>query len=167
MADIKNQLVEKFGNRLRTRVNGILTIDNKILMVKHLMGEGRIFWNVPGGGMEYGQSAIENLKREFREETGLKIEVREFLFVHEHLAPPLHAIELFFVVHNIKGNLIKGLDPELVPHEQLIDEIRFMETNEIKSIKDTDKHAIFRGINSINDIRKWKGNFNFENNCIK
>ena len=79
---ISKEIEAKFGNRLRSRVNGILIHDEKILMIKHLMGNGKIMWSVPGGGMYFGQSAIVNLKREFFEETGLDIEVKDYLFVH-------------------------------------------------------------------------------------
>lgn len=167
MPDLKKQLEDKFGHKLRVRVNGILIEDNKILMIKHKMGEGRYFWNVPGGGMDYGQSAIENLKREFNEETGLNIKVGEYLFVHEFLKPPLHAIELFFDVAHHEGYLTQGTDPELAEDSQLIEDMRFLSIDEIKEIDNSSKHAIFKGINSLNDVRNWKGYFNFENKCIK
>lgn len=167
MPDLKKQLEDKFGHRLRIRVNGILVQDQKILMIKHKMGEGRVFWNVPGGGMKYGQSSAENLEREFLEETGLQIKIDNYLFVHEFLEPPLHAIELFFEVSSHGGHLAKGIDPELSADHQLIEDIRFMGINEIKEIDNSSKHIIFRGINSLKDVRNWKGYFNFENKCIK
>ncbi|WP_332912478.1 NUDIX domain-containing protein [Algoriphagus boritolerans] len=94
--EISKEIEAKFGNQLRTRVNGILIEDNKLLMVKHQMGNGRILWSVPGGGMNYGSTAKDNLKREYLEETSLEIEVGKYLFVHEYLKPPLHAMEHFF-----------------------------------------------------------------------
>lgn len=167
MANIKKDIADNFGNRLRTRVNGILIQNEKVLMIKHRMDESAFFWNVPGGGMIYGQNARENLRREFLEETGLEIKVGTYLFVHELLAPPLHAIELFFEVHLLGGKLLLGKDPELRDEQQLIEEIRFLNLDEIKNIPGSEKHAVFRGINSLNDVRIWKGYFNFENNSIK
>jgi len=67
----------------------------------HSLGESGILWAPPGGGMDFGQSVEENLTREFREETGLKVEVKRFLFINEFLAVPLHAVELFFEVTRI------------------------------------------------------------------
>lgn len=167
MGHIKKEIEDKFGNRLRTRVNGILVEDSKILMIKHRLGDERVFWNVPGGGMHYGKSAEHNLVREFHEETGLKIEVRKYLFVHEFLQPPLHAIELFFEVERKDGKLYKGIDPEMLPNQQVIEEIGFMDIDQISRIPNEEKHVIFWGIKSINDVRIWKGYFNFENKCIK
>ena len=101
---ISKEIEAKFGNHLRSRVNGVLIEDGKILMIKHLMGNGKIMWSVPGGGMHFGQSAAQNLKREFSEDTGLDIAVKAYLFVHEYLAAPLHAMEHFFSGEKIGGN---------------------------------------------------------------
>ncbi|WP_209331524.1 NUDIX domain-containing protein [Lunatimonas salinarum] len=166
MPNIKKEIEDKFGNRLRTRVNGILIKEGKILMIKHRMGGGRFFWNVPGGGMKFGSSAPDNLIREFKEETGLHIQVSEYLFLHEFLSPPLHAIELYFSVEWIGGNLEMGKDPELDTTNQLITDIRFMSVEEIQKIREEEKHAVFWGIKSTEDVRKWKGYFNFGNKCI-
>ena len=167
MANIEKEIIEKFGEKLRVRVNGILLKDDKILMARHRMGKDKFFWNVPGGGMEFGSSAIANLQREFKEETGLGVQVINYLFTYEYLEPPLHAIELFFEVKAENGDLILGRDPELSQENQLISEIRFLDIMELKNIPKKHKHPLFWGINSVNDVRIWKGNFKFENKCIK
>ena len=66
---ISKEIESKFGHHLRIRVNGVLIEGNKILLVKHRMGSSRDFWSTPGGGMQFGSSAQENLVREFLEET--------------------------------------------------------------------------------------------------
>jgi ADP-ribose pyrophosphatase YjhB (NUDIX family) len=167
MDNIEKDIEKKFGGRLRIRVNGLLVEDEKILMVRHQMAKNRSFWNLPGGGMHYGSDAIENLKREFLEEAGLDIKVGDFLFVHEFLEPPLHAIELYFEVSKENGILTVGNDPELDPDRQIIKEMVYLSLKEIHSIKNEEKHRLFWELNSINEIRIWKGYFNFENNCIK
>ncbi|KEO74736.1 NUDIX domain-containing protein [Anditalea andensis] len=167
MPNIEKEIHEKFGHRLRVRVNGIHIKNNQILMVKHQMGHGKCFWNVPGGGMEYGTSTLENLMREFREETGLRVKATTFLFVHEFLEPPLHAIELFFDIIVEEGEIYLGEDPELSKENQLIAEISYLDIEHLAKIPKEEKHPIFWGINSVNDVRIWKGNFNFENKCIK
>jgi ADP-ribose pyrophosphatase YjhB (NUDIX family) len=167
MTILEEEIHAKFGGRLRTRVNGILIQDDKILMIKHNMGNGKFFWNVPGGGMKFGSSSIENLEREFLEETGIEIKVENFLCTFEYLKPPLHAVELYFEVRQSGGILKMGIDPELPEDRQLITEIAFLDINNIQSIKNDEKHRLFWGIKSMNDVRLWKGYFNFENNYIK
>jgi len=90
--------------------------------------------------MEFGMSASENLKREFAEETGLTIEVKKFLFVHEYLEPPLHAVELFFRVKRLDGELTKGYDPEMTSEEQIIKEVRFIRTDELLKVPASNVH---------------------------
>ena len=38
-------------------------------------------WGLPGGGLEYGESAESSIVREMYEETNLRIEIERFLFV--------------------------------------------------------------------------------------
>lgn len=117
--------------------------------------------------MKFGSSAEENLKREFKEETGLEIRICKFVCAHEYLETPLHAIELFFLVERIGGNVHLGTDPELDKEKQLITEIKFLTFKNLQLIHKNEKHPIFEGIKSLNDVRKWNGYFNFENKSIK
>lgn len=164
---ISKKIESKFGNHLRSRVNGVLIKEDKILMIKHLMSEKREFWSVPGGGMNFGQSAPDNLKREFLEETSLEIEVEDYLFVHEYLEPPLHAMEHFFSVRVTGGLLELGHDPELDGGEQVLGEVRWMNLEELHSLPNNALHQIFWRIKSLKDLGKWKGYFNFGNISLK
>ncbi|WP_026952889.1 NUDIX domain-containing protein [Algoriphagus mannitolivorans] len=164
---ISKEIEAKFGNRLRSRVNGVLIENEKILMVKHHMGPERIFWSVPGGGMKFGTSAVDNLEREFLEETGLEIQIDSYLFVHEYLDPPLHAMEHFFLVKRTGGNLILGLDPEMEGGEQILLDIAWMDLDQLKKLPKDSLHPVFWGIKTLPDLGLWKGYFNFGNNSIK
>lgn len=154
MNRIREKVIEQFGNSVRVRVCGLCIESEKILLVNHRsLNKKGVFWAPPGGGMEFGQSAEENLKREFLEETGLKIEVEEFLFVHEYLKPPLHAIELMFKVKRLGGTLKIGADPELEDDEQIIENVKFMPFAEIIKLGKDNIHQIFFNVegNSIPD----------------
>ena len=114
MQQAKDLINNAYGQKLRVRVCGICIQEDLILLVKHKhLGNTGTLWAPPGGGMEYGESAHEALKREFEEETNLEVIIKDFLFVHEYLDPPLHGIELFFRVEIVGGNLKLGQDPEL------------------------------------------------------
>jgi 8-oxo-dGTP diphosphatase len=143
-------IVETYGNKVRVRVCGICIEDDKLLMVKHLgLGERGIFWCPPGGGLTFQESVSECLVREFLEETGLKISVERFLFAGELLAPPLHAIELFFEVQVMSGNLQQGHDPELAG---VIAETTWLNESQIREIPLGQIHRIFHHFQNFNDF---------------
>lgn len=51
-----------------------------MLLVHNTDGGG---WSLPGGKVEYGETLVEALKREVREETGLFVEVNDIVSVNE------------------------------------------------------------------------------------
>jgi len=73
----------------RIRVAGLIVRDGKILLAEHEKHERR-YWLLPGGGMEYGESLEETLKRELVEEAGIEIEVGELLWVVESIPTDKH-----------------------------------------------------------------------------
>jgi 8-oxo-dGTP diphosphatase len=163
MGRLDKDIITHFGKKLRVRVNGIYINDGKILLIKHKsLGPSGFFWSPPGGGMEFGSSATDNLEREFFEETGLKIKVGDFLFVHEYLNVPLHAIELFFSVVKINGRLSMGMDPEMPHDRQIISEIKMMDIEEIKMLDKKNRHQVFEMCKNLNDLLMLKGYFKIE-----
>ena len=151
-----------FGHKLRVRVCGICLQDDKILLVRHSgLGQEGILWIPPGGGMEWGQTAPENLAREFLEETGIEVEVGPFMFIHEHLKAPLHAVELFFRVYPLGGELKTGTDPELPDHQQIIQEVRYFSFQELNELKPGHLHAIFSHYRSLDELNNASGYFKF------
>ncbi len=164
MEDFSALVHQTYGNRLRLRVCGVCIEHQKILLVKHIaLTEKGYFWSPPGGGIQFGETAGQCLAREFMEETGLQITVGRFLFVHEFLAPPLHAIELFFEVHTTGGQLQLGSDPEMGEH-QILKEAKYMSEEEVQAEKGIQLHNIFNHCRTINELLALRGYFKFENN---
>jgi 8-oxo-dGTP diphosphatase len=160
---MEKKIIKKFGNRLRIRVCGILVEKDRILLVKHRsLGDKGTLWAPPGGGMDYGTSAIQNLIREFREETGLFIRVGQFLFTHEFLRPPLHAVELFFEVKSMGGKLKKGKDPEMQKEEQIIEEVRFVPFVDLIKMDRSTLHQVLWDCDSYTDISGKSGYIKIE-----
>lgn len=153
-----------FGGQLRLRACGLLVEDEKILLIAHKgLSDAALMWLPPGGGVAYGERAEECLKREFREETGLEIEVGEFLFIHEFIREPLHAVEIFFRVYKKSGGLKLGSDPELKKDDQIMKDIRWMDKKSIQKLAAEEKHKILREENDPNLFTRLKGCFILSN----
>lgn len=157
---MKKEISENFGGSLRVRVCGILVNEQGVLMVRHkgLSSEG-YFWIPPGGGMTFGQSAVDCLKKEFLEETGLIISVEEFMFVNEFQGPPLHAVELFFKVKQSGGQLTVGYDPEFGPEDQIIEAVQFFTQKDIEREQGPQIHSIFNKVRNPEQLLNLKGYF--------
>lgn len=149
-----------FGNKLRVRVCGLCFMDDKILLIKHInIGSKGYLWAPPGGGIEFGESAVECLKREMLEETGLEVQVKKMLFINEYIAPPLHAIELFFETEVTGGRLKTGKDPELASDKQLIDDASFIPLDTIRKMDRQTIHNLFNYACSKEEILHLNGYF--------
>jgi 8-oxo-dGTP diphosphatase len=142
-----------YTGKLRVRASGICLQEKKILLVRHQQLAGQYnLWSPPGGGVAYGETVKECLVREFKEETGLTIKPGRFLFVSEFLQEPLHALELFFEVHLVGGELMKGVDPELPADAQLIQQVAFKSLAELRQEPPRELHHIFQDLIDLDDL---------------
>ncbi len=157
---MRNEIEEKFGGHLRVRVLGILVQNQKMLMVRHqgLTAKGYL-WSPPGGGADFQISLVDNLKREFLEETGLQIDVHQFMFVNEFYTSPLHAIELFFKVVHTGGRVIRGTDPELTEEHQIIEEVRYFGLDDFRAEDGPQMHSAFRNLHNLEELLNMRGYF--------
>jgi 8-oxo-dGTP diphosphatase len=155
---MEEEILRAFGNRLRVRVCGICVVDNKILLIKHKnIGKAGYLWSPPGGGLQFGESVKDCLEREFQEETNLSIHIERFLFVHEFLDHPLHAIELFFEVSITDGFLRLGKDPEMQENDQILEDIAFLDYQTLSKEPKDCLHKVLQNIQSIEELWKLEG----------
>lgn len=113
----------------RVRVAGILVDENgSILFVKHKK-KIKEYWLLPGGGVDYGETFQEALKREFIEETNLEIKVENMVIILESIDPKLsrHIINVIFLVKKIDGELKVG-------DEEILQEVKFIKKEDIDKI---------------------------------
>jgi 8-oxo-dGTP diphosphatase len=160
MSEITAELERIYGNRVRVRVCGICIQDDQLLLINHShLGARGSLWAPPGGGLNFGESTQTTLIREYQEETGLEIVVEDFLFMNEYLYPPLHSIELFFLVKPTGGILTKGADPEMSSQNQIIKEVRYWRFEDIIQEDPLLFHSILRGHSTLPDFLSRRGFF--------
>ena len=73
--------VKDTENMLNIRVAGIITKDNRVLMVKNLRSD---YIYSLGGRLKFGESAQQGVVREVYEETGVHMKIDRLGFIHEN-----------------------------------------------------------------------------------
>jgi 8-oxo-dGTP diphosphatase len=66
------------------RVYGILVNDQQQILVSDEYIRGNYYTKFPGGGLEFGEGTRDCLKREFKEEMDLDIEVGEHIYTTDY-----------------------------------------------------------------------------------
>jgi ADP-ribose pyrophosphatase YjhB (NUDIX family) len=83
------------------RVAGLLVHEGRILMVEQGHGEER-YWLLPGGGVQFGETLTDAVRREFDEELSLRVGVYKLLAIVESISPDpsyaKHVVHLVFEV---------------------------------------------------------------------
>jgi ADP-ribose pyrophosphatase YjhB (NUDIX family) len=83
------------------RVSGLLIQERRVLMVQQARRE-ETYWLVPGGGVEFGESLSEALRREVLEELGLRVAVGGLVAIIESISPDpayaKHVVHMLFAV---------------------------------------------------------------------
>ncbi|MEU0544710.1 NUDIX domain-containing protein [Nocardia sp. NPDC005978] len=85
----------------------------RVLLARHVAGQGEPTWTLPGGGVEHGEDPFDAVTRELREETGLEGAVERLLGVDSRMIPAAVAragvdhqnVGIFYRVHVIGGML--------------------------------------------------------------
>ncbi|MEO0557118.1 MAG: NUDIX domain-containing protein [Bacteroidota bacterium] len=137
-----DEAASAYGGRVRVRVGALLFDDlvhpTAILLAEHagLWGEDT-FWTPPGGGVDFGETLPEGVKREVLEETGLAVEVGPLRYTLDFVRPPLHAVSFYFQVTLANGHQLEdaalGSDPEL-GDDQLLRSLRLVELADLETM---------------------------------
>ncbi|TAF56552.1 MAG: NUDIX domain-containing protein [Sphingobacteriia bacterium] len=110
------------------RVYGFLTDTRGWLLVSDEIIKGKFYTKLPGGGLEFGEGTRDCLQREFKEETGLSVQVGQHLYTTDFFQvsafDPSHQIlSIYYRVHALEdlGNLTTQTKPFAFSAEQLAD----------------------------------------------
>src|ERR1700686_3253173 len=99
---MQNMFENSAGNsaRFRIAVSALIFSEGKVLLA---LRRDIDWWNLPGGGMEVGETVDEALLREVIEETGLEVEIEQLVGVYSK--PQKQEIVLAFRCHITGGTI--------------------------------------------------------------
>lgn len=117
------------ANIVEILVRGVYIIEDRILLCKT---KGNDITYLPGGHIDFGESAVESLKREIKEETGYNADVLRFLGVVEHTF--IQKGERHCEINLVFEIKIDGLTPSIIPRS-CEEWLEFM-WSDLKSLKE-------------------------------
>src|SRR5205085_12193455 len=86
---------------VRISNKAVIIRDGKILVNENKDKDG-IFYCLPGGGQEHGETIHEALKRECLEETGLVVEVKELVYIRDYIGKSHEMFDVHNNVHQVE-----------------------------------------------------------------
>ena len=80
----------------------LIMYESKVLIIKRSnytsFGEGE--WDIPGGGLKFGESLHDCLNREIKEETGLTVRIDKLLYAVTNVVnPSAQTVGLVYLCH--------------------------------------------------------------------
>ena len=92
-------------------VDGLIIINNRILLVNRKNQPYKDNWALPGGFVEYNETCEDAVKREIFEETGLKTTIKNLFGVYSDPKrdPRGHTISVVFLL-NVENKKVKSGD---------------------------------------------------------
>jgi len=117
------------SHHLRVRVAAVLVKDKKILLISHQKG-GQIYWLLPGGGVDFGESLDQALKRELQEELNIKVKVNEPVLICDSIDDEgrRHILNICFFCEYLSGEYVLG-------QEERLYEFDFFEKEKLTDLK--------------------------------
>ena len=103
-------------NNFNVRVYGIC-IKNACILINEELIKGKKIIKLPGGGLQYGEGTIDCLKREWREELDLDIEIKQHFYTTDFFQASAYdnsqIISIYYIVNaNVPDKIINKLENE-------------------------------------------------------
>lgn len=98
---------EVFYQNSKPGVGALIIKGNEILLAKRTKAPYRGYWDIPGGFLEAGEHPLDGLRREIKEETGLKIKPGKILgiFMDKYGSEKWDTLNIFYIVEIVSGKM--------------------------------------------------------------
>lgn len=87
---------------VRSAARALIIRDGKLLAIQMRRVPGDTFYILPGGGQKHGETLIDTLQRECREEIGTQVEAGEIAYVREYIGRHHHLRKLHKDFHQLE-----------------------------------------------------------------
>ena len=126
---------------MNVRVYGILIHDNKLLVSDEYI-KGMKITKLPGGGLEFGEGTNDCLKREFKEELDLDVEIESHFyttdfFVNSAFSRSNQLISIYYIVKS-KQNFKFKISNKPFDFEKLVEGAQSMRWIDISALSEND-----------------------------
>jgi len=113
----------------KVAAHGLIQKDNKFLVTKRPLNDDYMpnLWDIPGGTVEFNENIYQCLEREIDEETKLKVDINQTLFVYDYLSDKFrHQFQIVYHCNYESGEV------KLNPEEH--DEFRWVTLGEMEQL---------------------------------
>ena len=77
----------------------VFDAQERVLLIRRGQPPAQGFWHAPGGKLEAGESLVEGVRREVKEETGLDVSIGPIMAVVERRQEGFHYLIVDFLAH--------------------------------------------------------------------
>jgi 8-oxo-dGTP diphosphatase len=99
-------MIGQTGKQIDVVAGLILRKQRLLACQRHESSVFPLKWEFPGGKVEVGESYLDALKRELREELGIEVQEAKEIFGHNHLYPGAAEARLkFFLINHYRGEI--------------------------------------------------------------
>ncbi len=140
---------------IKTRASALIFEGGKLLVTKHDVKDYGVYYLLPGGGIELGESPNDAIVREVKEECGIDVEVERLVYYKSGYTDKDNYLDLIFLCKKTGGEIKVSDD------EKSVKEVLLVSPEEIKSLKFFPKQLVGIDLNTLPEQAYFLGKFQY------